>query len=321
MVNVRGKSIDNTHLSIDLAEERGLIHRDYMAHCMRWSHVAKSLYKSGFYQGARLLDIGCGVDIPLAKMLYSNRLLIPEYIGIDYNAHHKFDVEFFANGRWKPNTFGSVDFASSQVWFDKAADGQNLLNIKGDNREDYFMMPNIVTCFEVVEHIEPSHVRALLDKVHKMLSLCHAQGLPTRFYLSTPNWDVVHCADNHVNEMKHEALGWAIENAGFNILERYGTFASQTDYKQKLFSDYASGRELYEKLSKYYDSNYVSTLFAPLYPAEARNCLWVLGVGYNDKPRLFPELEFNEDHPWTSSANWKDLDANRTNPETAYSGE
>jgi hypothetical protein len=33
MANARGKSIDNTHLSIDQAEERGFIHRDYIAHC------------------------------------------------------------------------------------------------------------------------------------------------------------------------------------------------------------------------------------------------------------------------------------------------
>jgi hypothetical protein len=41
MANARGKSIDNTHLSIDQAEERGFIHRDYIAHCLRWTHVAK----------------------------------------------------------------------------------------------------------------------------------------------------------------------------------------------------------------------------------------------------------------------------------------
>ena len=45
MANARGKSIDNTHLSIDQAEERGFIHRDYIAHCLRWTHVAKWMGK------------------------------------------------------------------------------------------------------------------------------------------------------------------------------------------------------------------------------------------------------------------------------------
>ena len=44
MANARGKEIDNTHLSIDQAEERGFIHRDYIAHCLRWTHVAKYLH-------------------------------------------------------------------------------------------------------------------------------------------------------------------------------------------------------------------------------------------------------------------------------------
>ena len=35
MANARGKEIDNTHLSIDQAEARGFIHRDYIAHCLR----------------------------------------------------------------------------------------------------------------------------------------------------------------------------------------------------------------------------------------------------------------------------------------------
>ena len=45
-----GRSIDKTHLSIDQAEERGFIHRDYLAHCFRWSHVVKHLGKKKLYK-------------------------------------------------------------------------------------------------------------------------------------------------------------------------------------------------------------------------------------------------------------------------------
>ena len=43
MANARGKEIDNTHLSIDQAEARGFIHRDYIAHCLRHLSVIASI--------------------------------------------------------------------------------------------------------------------------------------------------------------------------------------------------------------------------------------------------------------------------------------
>ena len=46
MANARGKEIDNTHLSIDQAEARGFIHRDYIAHCLRWTHVSVFTFAS-----------------------------------------------------------------------------------------------------------------------------------------------------------------------------------------------------------------------------------------------------------------------------------
>ena len=41
MANEFGKAIDKTFLSIDQAETRGFLHRDYIAHCLRWTHVVK----------------------------------------------------------------------------------------------------------------------------------------------------------------------------------------------------------------------------------------------------------------------------------------
>ena len=52
MANIRGKAMDNTHLSIDQAEKRGFIHRDYIAHCLRWSHVAKFMGEKSRYKTA-----------------------------------------------------------------------------------------------------------------------------------------------------------------------------------------------------------------------------------------------------------------------------
>lgn len=309
MSNLRGKSIDNTHLSIDIAEDRILIHRDYISHCVRWSHVIKFLLKQHIYKTARVLDIGCGVDLPLAKMMLSNRIAPVEYIGIDYNHSNKFKLDMFANTRFKPTTFGSVDFANDDnVWFDKASDGQLCINIKGDNAEDYFAIPNIITCFEVLEHIEPEHVVRTLKRVKYIMQETkgHSGFTPT-FFMSTPNWNVTATADNHVNEMKNEALGWLLEELGFKIVEQFGTFASKTDYAHLLQSRYGPEvYRVYERLNDYFDSNLAAILFAPLFPREARNCFWRLSLADEGYERKYaPITEVRE--PWTSSEHWKEL--------------
>ena len=307
MANVRGKSIDNTHLSIDTAEERRIIHRDYIAHCLRWSHVAKFMHASGFYRTARVLDIGCGRDVPLARMLYSNRLSVREYVGVDYNHSSKFETSMFENGKFPINTFGSVDYASNQVWFDKAKDGQHLVNVKGDNGVDYFRTPNIITFFEVIEHIEPAHGRAMLARILELMKLTIDNGEPATFFMSTPNWNVVACADNHVSEYKHQALGWMLEDVGFTVKEQYGTFASIRDYRDDMFKQYPGSKVIYEKLSKYYDSNMLSNIFAPLYPMEARNCIWRLEVRQDGDERKFPDSVLEDLAPYTSSEFFADI--------------
>lgn len=316
MANAKGKTIDNSHLPIDTAEERIMLHRDYLAHCMRWSHVARYMQKN--YATSTVLDLGCGIDLPLAKMLYSNRFIPDEYIGVDYNPSHKFDTRMFSTGTFPLNAFGSVDFANDDhVWFTKAKDGTDILNIKGDggsishggvlqapNFTDIFFIPNVFTCFEVIEHIEPAHVCRFLLKVHKTMKMSRAAKNDPIFFLSTPNWDVVHTADNHVNEMKHEALGWVLEELGFKVFERFGTFASIRDYTHLLFTKYPGSQAIYERLWQYYDSNVLAIIFAPLFPAEARNCIWTLKLREPDDVRLFPALP---KEPWTSSEKWKDL--------------
>ncbi len=309
MANVRGKSIDNTHLSIGTAEDRILVHRDYISHCIRWSHVIKFLLKNHVYKNVRVLDIGCGIDAPLARMMLSNRIAPIEYIGLDYNHSSKFNLDMFKNTTFKPITFGSVDFANDRnVWFDNAQSGELCINIKGDNAEDYFSIPNLITCFEVLEHIEPEHViRVLMRVKYIMEKTKEFHGYTPTFFMSTPNWNVTDTADNHVNEMKNEALGWLLEEVGFGIVDQFGTFASKRDYAHLLQSRY--GQEVfgvYDRLNDYFDSNLAAILFAPLFPREARNCFWRLSLapeGYERKYAPISELS----EPWTSSDNWKDL--------------
>lgn len=309
MANLRGKSIDNTHLSIDTAENRILIHRDYISHCIRWSHVLKFLLQKHVYKNIRVLDIGCGIDAPLARMMLSNRVAPLEYIGLDYNHSSKFNLEMFANTRFRPTTFGSVDFANEDhVWFDRAQSGELCMNIKGDNATDYFAIPNLITCFEVLEHVEPEHVIRILQRVKFIMQQTKEfHGYTPTFFMSTPNWNVTDTADNHVNEMKNEALGWLLEELGFAITEQFGTFASKRDYKHLLERQFGSEvMYVFDRLNDYFDSNLASILFAPMFPREARNCFWrlsIAGEGYERKYAPIQELQ----EPWTSSENWRDL--------------
>lgn len=316
MANERGKAIDNTHLSIDQAEARGFIHRDYIAHCLRWTHVAK--YLQSKYKEARVLDIGCGVDLPLARLLYSSRLIVNDYVGVEYNHSKKFKLEPFHSGKFPISAYGSMDFGKTASAYltnetnEAITDQQSMIYV-GDDGWGQHRLPNVVTSFEMLEHVESGHCRAVLQKVFNIMNTTKVvlKENPIAF-ISTPCYDAnVGAAANHVNEMTYQALGALLEDLGFEIQNVYGTFASQRDYKPQLMKD--GHLAAYEALSTYYDSNYLATIFAPLYPQFSRNALWELRVagsiaGYT---RKFPPLA-EVPGPWSSSANWQDLNADGT---------
>lgn len=252
MANARGKAIDNTDLSIDQAEARGFIHRDYIAHCLRWTHVAKYLHLRGRFAVADVIDIGCGKDMPLARMLMTSRIAPRSYLGIEYN---KFEMpEMFAKTKFKPNIATGIDFTDmKEIPYE-----QNLPG--GLSKFNYS------TCFEVLEHVEPAKCIAILDHLPNFLRPCSIS------WFSTPCYDEkVGAAKNHVNEMTYECFGSLLEEMGYKIHNHWGTFASIKDYKDQLTTPQ---EEMFKELREYYDSNYLSTIFAPLFPAYSRNCLW-----------------------------------------------
>lgn len=259
MANAKGSKIDTTHLSIDHCMDRGFLHRDYIAHCFRWSHVMKFLGQGAKYKTARILDIGCGVDVPLARTMYSSKFVNREgqYIGIDIN---ELTVpKMLAGKSFNIELFGNTDAAL----------------FKSEQKFD------LIVSFEMLEHIEPEHMIRVLSNVKSLLN----NG--GTFIMSTPCYDeYTGAADSHVNEIKYETLGSILEYMGFNTNTKYGTFASQKDYKDQLTKD-GYGR-LFDRLGEYYDTNVLATIFAPLYPNMSRNCLWELKLGQTNN---FPQLE------------------------------
>jgi SAM-dependent methyltransferase len=256
MPNERGKNVDTSYLNLDLAEDRKLIHRDYLAHCLRWSHAVRSAVRSR--DDLRVLDVGCGKDMPLAKALYVNKIGATRYCGVDY---YGFSI---------PDTL-----KNNGVFPIRLVTGFDAADI---DRDVVSFVPNFVTCFEMFEHVEPQHGRAILDAIYRTMD---DEGL---MLFSTPCFNG-NPAGNHVAEPEYEVMGATLEDAGFCIEGVWGTFASMRDYCDLLTDEQYA---LFERLYEYYDANMLAVIFAPLFPERARNCLW--RCRKTDKPymRLFP---------------------------------
>lgn len=242
------KIYNTTQLTPQQEFERHIYHRDQFAHYLRWTHVLNAARI-----GQRILDFGCGSG-EMLEVFYRNRYRPERYLGLDVRA------KTIEENKAK---FAKLDFAEFRQC--------DLCMPTLDLGETF----DIITCFEVIEHIGHANADVFLD------NLAYHCNKDTRVYLSTPNYDPnVGAANNHLlgpnkelGEWDHFELQKKLEE--FFVIERkYGTFASQRDYVPHM-----NGwqREMYTALKEYYDSNLVSNIMAPIMPAEfARNCLWVL---------------------------------------------
>lgn len=300
MTNKAGRHIDKTYLSIDNAETRGFIHRDYIAHCLRWSHFIKCIAKGSAYKAARVLDIGCGKETPLAKLLYSSKMFPEFYRGVDIG---KIDLPKLGKYQRQAEFHRYTDIAEVDISVD-------YWSFKYD----------FIVCFEVLEHVEPAHCIKILKKIHDLLT---PDGTA---FISTPCWDEVHTAGNHVNEMRYEVISALIERHGFSIDSVYGTFASIKDYRHKLDNAVGDWRRqegedpmmhnpsnrtlavkiLFDELRDYYDTNFLACLFAPIFPQYSRNCLWKIIKKRKDYIDCFGLARCKQ--PWSSSELWRELD-------------
>jgi len=276
------RDYDKTHLSIDTAEERVLIHRDYIAHCLRWSHVAKWLMQRHRYKEARILDVGCGKEVPLGKLLYSNRMSGACYMGVDMNKVEMPEMLATAmtNGKMEVRLRSHCDASELKL-------------------ADMPWRPNLITCFEVFEHVHPAIARRLVINLYDLL-------VPGgTLFISTPCWNGS-AAANHINETKFDAMGAFLENVGFILDDYYGTFASQRDYWSHLTSE---EKAIFARLEQYYDSNLLAVMLAPLHPQYSRNVLWHCRKPAGEKvvgPPQFGDLE-EIPGPWSQHKDWKEL--------------
>ena len=244
---------NKTQLTPQQEFERHIYHRDQFAHYLRWAHVLKNAKI-----GQTILDFGCGTG-EMLEVFYRNKYRPKKYVGLDIREKTIEDNK---------EKFGKLDFAEF-----KQADLCAEL--------DLGMTFDIVTCFEVIEHIGHANADAFLENI------AYHCNENTVVYLSTPNYDPhVGAANNHllgpnkeVGEWDHFELQKELEKF-FTIEKKYGTFASIKDYKDELVG---WKQEAFEALREYYDTNLLSNLMAPMIDAsKARNCLWVLKVKEED---------------------------------------
>lgn len=259
MANAFGKKIDTTYLDPETSAYRQVLHRDQSAHTFRWSYVSKFLSKGGRHKTWHVLDAGCGRLVNLAKMLYHNMKThtTGSYTGVDYGKVPWPETINPETKKFKMQLFEQTDFAE---W-----EPPHLPN-RGKGWD-------LITSFEVLEHVEPLHAFRMLQRMRDLvLEVNQERGYAI---ISTPNYSAkVGAAKNHVNEMTYDALFALIEAAGWGVLDVYGTFASQIDYKNNLSS---ADRKFFDQLSEYYDSTSMSLIMAPLIHAhQARNCMWIL---------------------------------------------
>ena len=251
-----GRTIDKTHLSIDQAEERGFIHRDYLAHCFRWSHVVKHLGKKKLYKKARIVDIGCGKEIPLFKTLYTMKMLPKEYMAIDANKIELKDIHHKAIKKMGESYFqleDELDFAET-TW--DISRGLNEID------------PHVIVCFEMLEHNTPAKCCRILRNIHQIANK------DTTIFISTPVFNGK-AAANHINEMTFDMMKALLRTSEFDILKTYGTFASQKELEPVLYETGDNDLTIaYEYLKEYYDSNLLACFLAPLFPQYSRNVLW-----------------------------------------------
>ena len=246
-----GKTIYNkTQLTPQQEFERHIYHRDQFAHYLRWSHVLKNAKI-----GQTILDFGCGSG-EMLELFYRNKYRPKQYLGLDIRKQTIDENN---------EKFKNLDFAE----FRQA----DLCQPELDLGQTF----DVITCFEVMEHIGHANADSFLDNISYHCSP------ETVVYLSTPNYDPhVGAANNHllgpdkeVGEWDHFELQKKLEEF-FVIEKKFGTFASIKDYKEDLTG---WKKEAFEALREYYDSNLLSNMMAPMVPAEhARNCLWVLKV-------------------------------------------
>lgn len=226
------------------------VHRDYAAHFFRWGFAKKFVE-----QGMFVLDVGCGQDQPLARVLAAGvaQNIPAVMVGVDYN---KIAKPFHVN--WLV-TLDEFDFTTRYA--------ETLEHLpKSPKFESLF---DLAVCLEVIEHMHTCDGARLLEAIREVIKPSGG-----RLIISTPVFNG-RAAANHIHEYTVPELQAALEAAGWEVERRFGTFASYPELKPALS---VAQLEDLQRLREFYDNDVAACFYAPLFPDHSRNNCWVCKV-------------------------------------------
>ena len=242
---------DNT--SLDPSVYATKIHRDYLAHVMRWGWIIRQIRRrAGLNKELQIIEVGCGRETSLFKALASGTSpALPKRMTL-------VDINKLKESKVKWTDFRSnFDFVTR--WPELQAEG---------------LVYDMAVNTEVIEHITTPLGLAMLNGVYQLL----APG--GDFFISTPVYNG-HRAVNHIREYTVPELQEMLELSGFEVVKRYGTFASWNDIKRGVRSDESLNEdqkqwflEKYNEVADFYGHDVMACYAAPLYPDFSRNNVW-----------------------------------------------
>lgn len=250
------RDFDTTSLRED--SSRRTLNRDYSAHFFRWSFARRLIKKTD-----HVLEVGCGIEKPLSKILTIGiEAKCASYTGVDMN-------------KLKDSSMKRLTFHGEFNFVERWAELKHTTKVTGGgiNSGRLFEVGyDVAVNMEVIEHMKVEHGREMLKGLHSLLK---PGGT---LLLSTPCFNGVAHAANHIHEYTVPELRQELEHAGFKVRQRFGTFMNvkkvgkNTDRPADVEKSIAT---VYDLLSDYFDKNAISNIFGPLYPDQARNNLWV----------------------------------------------
>lgn len=219
--------------------------RDYSAHFFRWSFARRFITAKD-----HVLEIGCGEDRPLSKILTGGaQPHVNTYVGVDLNKLKTSESQ-------RLTFLGEFNFVERY---------KELLKLRPGGFD-------VVVHYEVIEHMAVAHGTVLLKA-------CYAALRPGgTMLMSTPCYDGVRHAANHIHEYTAPELQKVTEKVGFKVQQRFGTFMDIKHIgKNNIPGPLSAGAVLDVKnaLAEYFDNDAISNIFGCLYPDHARNNLWV----------------------------------------------
>jgi SAM-dependent methyltransferase len=219
--------------------------RDYSAHFFRWSFARRFITPKD-----HVLEVGCGEDKPLSKILTGGAAAhVNTYVGVDLN-------------KIKPSESQRLTFLSEFNFVERY---KELLKLRPGGYD-------VLVHFEVLEHMNAANGKKFMNACYECLK---PGGI---MLMSTPCYDGVRHAANHIHEWKIDELGALIQKTGLQVEKRFGTFMDIKNIGKGLpptGCDHVWLQQVAKALSAYYDNDAISCIFAPLFPNHARNNLWV----------------------------------------------